>query len=1182
MSLIVSGNRVIQSKSIGYEIIDDPVLGVTYSVDTWVRPTDWISVPTPATGSEVAYMLVGVYETGPNFLTIQGAGSFSVDWGDGSSQSVASGSYVRKEFLFGSYSAGTLTSEGFRQALVTVTPNTPGTFTTFDLNNNHSYSNSSYRPNVLEIKMSGTNLTSLLLQTSGVTQLDRLRNFEFVGTHSLTNLSYLFNSCEALRKVKINCQGVTNPSYMFNNCYNLREVDVTNLNSATNMSGMFQGCYSLNTLPVIDASTCSNMSSMFYSCINMEESPILINTSNVTNTSSMFAFCYNLKKVNGFTTSNVTDMSSMFLNCYLLQTIPLFDTRWVTNFSQMFYGSANFMQLTSVPELNTASASNMSYMFNNCRYLVSDRRTRGVPFFNTSRVTNMSFMFTNCWRVKTVPQFDTSWVTDFRSMFSGCRMLSEVPSFITASASRMDSMFTDCRILQTVPLFNTQNVTNFSYMFRYCYELNEVPNFNMATASDVSYMFDCLITTDSPGGSLYTVPNFNFSSTIGSINMSYFLSGQRDLSYIPTFNTSRVTNMTGMFNGCWEIKEVPTLNMSLVTSTYWMFKACLNLRKVGSFNMPLNTDMRGMFQTCGNLQSIEDIFTTSSLAQIREAFRGCNKLRTIPSFNTLGIVGPSGDIERNFYFTFADCYSLISAPGLTTSNARRFDGAFNNCYSLKTAPSYDTTIATNLDQMFDGCINLDQTSVYSISNVTSLAYMYRNCYNITSVTFSNISLTNNVGTHQMFNGCNKLRKVSMPGIRLSQPSYMFEGCFSLTDIGTFSAPAVNSGVGSAQGYYRMFVNCSQLTDLSNLTFSTNANEYRDMFNGCNSLTQTPYFSLTSSGTSDGSYQTNMFTGCFSLQKINATASKYTTSYSSCNLNYDNILNVINSHQNASQALSLLNRTLNFESNPGLTEMMDFYNRKLVYDKGYTYSTGTYPWSELRHYVNAGDTYSYTGTGNTFSDVSGWTYVPSTTSPTFSTSTSTTDGTLLNSPTFTSNNFLFDGVNEAITFGSSSVTLLTSVTIFAVIEPVTLPVGSTVSIFGRYGSSGEDNYFLDFTNQKLRFGFKQSGSSTRRERILNKTFNTGQKYFIAARHSNLSNNCAIWVDAVTETSFLSDNINSALLMDNTATSILSMGGNVAANSSYANIKIYAAGVYNRALTNEQVEELQSLFRRQGIL
>jgi hypothetical protein len=1184
MSLIVNSNRIIQGKSIGYEIIDDPILGVTYSVDTWVRPADWISVPTPATGSEVAYMLVGVYETGPNFLTIQGAGSFSVDWGDGSSQIVGSGSYARKEFLFGSYSAGTLTTEGFRQALVTVTPQTPGTFTTFDLDNFHSYSSTNYRANVLEIKMSGPNLSSLVLQTSGTTRFDRIRNFEFVGTHSVTNFSNLLQSCEGLRKVKIDCQGVTNTSSMFQNCHNLREVDITNLNSVTNMSSMFNSCYSLNTLPTINAASCSNMSSMFASCFSMEESPILINTSNVTDTSSMFSTCNTLRKVNSFTTSNVTTMASMFLNCYVLQTIPLLDTRWVTNFTSTFQ---DCFQLNYIPLLNTASASTMVSMFSGCRSLVSDRRFRGVPFLETQNVTSMASMFLNCIRVKTIPQFNTRWVTSFANTFQGCFALSEVPLLNTASASNMQQMFEGCRILQTVPLFNTQNVTNFSSMFRSCFEFNECPNFNMATASLVNSMFECNTTTDQPGGSLYTIPDFNFSSTIGSINMSFFLSGQRDLVYIPTLNTIRVTNMNGSFYNCTELIEFPTLNLSNVTNTYAMFRNCINLRKVGVINIPSVTTMGFMFINCFNLQFIENIITSNSLTIVTEAFRNCYRIRQIPQFNTTqvattqGTGSPGNSAGSGFFALFADCWALQSEPGLTASNVRDFRQAFQNCYSLKTAPSYSTSLATSFGNMFNNCRSLETVPVYNISSITDLNQMFENCVNITSVTFSNISLTNNVEMGRTFLSCLKLRTVSMPGIRTSRQGRMFEDCRSLTNIGTFSVVSTQASLGDSQGYTRMFLGCSQLTNLSNLTFNpsplSSANDFRNMFDGCNSLVETPFFSMTSS-VSNG--QTSTFNNCFSLSKINATASKFTTTYASCNLNYDNILNVINSHQNASLSLTLADRTISFLDNPGLPEMMDFYNRKLVYDKGYTYSTGTYPWSELRHYVNAGDTFSYTGTGNTFSDVSGWTYFPNV-SPTFSTSTSTADGTLLNSPTFTTNNFLFNGSNQAITFGSSSVTLLTTVTIFAVVEPVTLPVGSTVSIFGRYGSAGQDNYFLDFTDQKLRFGFRQNATTNRIQRILNKTFNTGQRYFVAARFTNSGNNCIMWVDGVQETSFFSDNVTTQT-MDSTSTSVLSMGGNVAANSSYANIRIYTAGVYNRALSNEEIEGLQSLFRRQGIL
>ena len=1178
MSLIVSGNKIIQSKSIGYELIDDPALEVIYTLENWARPSDWISVPTPAIGSEVVNILYGVHEDGPNFLSIQATGTFSVNWGDGSSQSVYSNSYVRKELLFGSYSSGTITSDGFRQALITVTPNTPGTFLNFNLNNRHAYqsTNNSYRPSILEIKMSGPNLQSI----GSFTQFDRLASFEFVGTHSITNLSSIFNSGNSgLIKFKMDCLGVTNTTSMFNSCVNLREVDISNLQSSTNMSSMFSACRSLNTLPVIDAATCLNMGSMFNGCHNLEDSPVLINTSLVNNTSYMFANCTLLKRVISFTCSNVTDMSYMFHNCYLLQTIPLLDTAKVSNFNYTFGSNTGYpMQLQFIPSLNTASASNMSYMFNNCRSLTSDRRTKGISFLNTANVTDMSYMFQNCVKVKTIPQFNTQSVKNFRNMFSGCILLSEVPLLNTATASNMQSMFDSCRVLQTVPLFNTQNVTTFEGMFRYCFELNEVPSFNMATASNVSYMFDCLTTTDTPNGSLYTIPNFNFSSTIASINMLNFLSGQGDLVYIPQLNTSRVTNMSTMFNGCREIKEVPTLNMSQVVTTYFMFRGCTNLRKVGALNMPLNTDMRYMFLNCYNLQYIESIFTTTALTNVRQAFQSCFKITQIPAFNTSAVA----TADNGFYYMFESCYSLVYAPALNTANVRTFYGTFANCHSLVAAPNFNTSLATDMTYMYQNCYSLEHVPSYNISNVTSLYLAFNNCHNLISITFSNISTTTNVNLYQAFEGCSRLRSVSMPGIRISSPVRTFWGCTSLRNVGTFSVVSAG-GVGGGGGYYGMFTGCSQLVDLSGLTFDANAAEFREMFNGCTSLKETPNFSMTASG--DPSYQTGVFSGCSNLSKVNIPSFRFSMSFQGCNLDYNSINTIIDNFQLVNMASNFPQttyRVLNFLDNPGLPEMMNFYNRKKVYDKGYTFSTGTYNWKDLRHYVDAGSTYSYSGVGTTFSDVSGFTFNANL-SPTFSSvSTSTTDGTLINSPVFSTNNFTFNGTDQVVLFGTSSETMLSTITIFAVIEPISLPVGATVSIIGRYDSVGRDNYFLDFTDQKLRFGFRQSGTATRVQRVLNKTFNTGQKYFIVAKYqSNSNGSCVIWVDGVKELSYFSDNITNQI-MDQVSTSILSMGGNYAANISYANIKVYNAGIYNRLLEDWQVEELYDFFKKKNIL
>jgi len=1172
MSLIVNGNKIMQSKSIGYELIDDAPLEVVYSVENWVRPSEWISVPTPATGSEVVNILYGVYDSGPNFLSIQASSTFSVNWGDGSSQSVSSGSSVRKEFLFGSYSSGTLTSDGFRQALVTVTPNTPGTFTSFNLNGRHSYQGTNYhRPNILEIKMSGQNLTSI----GTYTQFDKLTNFEFVGTHSISSLTSVFSGIKGLRKFKMDCTGVTNTSGMFSSSINLREVDITNLQTSTNMSSMFSACYSLNTLPVINAASCSTMASMFQSCVNLEESPTFINTSNLITTSSMFNSCTLLKRVNSFTCSSVTDMSLMFQNCYLLQTIPLLDTAKVSNFNYTFGSSTGIaMQLQYIPLLNTASASNMSFMFNNCRSLISDRRNKGIPLIDTSSATNMSYMFQNCVKVKTIPQFNTRWVTNFRNMFGGCILLSEVPLLNTASASSMESMFDSCRDLQTVPLFNTQNVTTFTGMFRYCTRLNEVPSLSMATASNVSYMFDCLITTDTPGGSLYTIPNFNFSSTIASINMTNFLSGQGILAYIPQLNVVRVSTTANMFTGCREIKEIPALNFTTVTSTNSMFRACVNLRKVGALNMPTNTDMRYMFIYCYNLQYIESIFTTTALTVVREAFRSCYKIAQIPVFNTLGV----STVDVGFYFMFADCWSLVYAPALNSANVRTFNSTFLNCYSLIVGPNYNTSLATDMSSMFQNCTSLEQVPSYNLSSVTNLNYIFYGCTNLVAATFSNTSAVNSVSMYQSFWSCSRLRSVSMPGIRISNPAQLFVSCGVLTDVGTFSVVST-AGAGGSGGYYAMFSGCTSLVNLKGLTFSANAVEFREMFNGCSSLKETPNFSMIVSG--DPSYQTNVFVNCFALSKINVPSFRFNLSFQQCNLDYVNIKSIINNFQIANMAQSLSGfRTLNFLENPGLPEMMNFYNRKEVYDKGYTYSAGTYNWTELRHYVDAGNTYSYTS-GPTFSDVSGWTYNPNL-SPTFSsTSTSTADGALTNSPVFTTNNFTFNGINQSIVFGTSSVTLLSTVTLFIVVEPVSLPVGVTASIFGRYEPSGRDNYFLDFTDGKLRFGFRQSGTAARFQRVLNKTFNVGQRYFIVARHQSTTSNCVIWVDGVRETSFFSDNITNQT-MDLATTSILSMGGNYATSSNYANIKVYTAGIYNRLLEDWHVEELRSFFKTKNIL
>src|SRR5574337_1169144 len=109
-----------------------------------------------------------------------------------------------------------------------------------------------------------------------------------------------------------------------------------------------------------------------------------------------------------------------------------------------------------MPLLNTASVTNMSYMFSGCDTLTS------VPLLNTASVTNMSNMFSSCYALTSVPLFNTVGVTDMSYMFSSCYALTSVPamsaSAATGSAS-YTSMFSSCSQLARIYM------TGFKYTF---------------------------------------------------------------------------------------------------------------------------------------------------------------------------------------------------------------------------------------------------------------------------------------------------------------------------------------------------------------------------------------------------------------------------------------------------------------------------------------------------------------------------------------------------------------------------------------------------------------------------------------------------------------------------------------------------------------------------------------------
>ena len=313
----------------------------------WQRPADWLPMPTNITSADQTFVgLHAVIENSDNycaFLFTTSAGQYRVDWGDGNVTLHNSNTIAQYQYNYASVSNSTLSSRGYKQVIIKVTP------------------------------VSGNLLTCNFQQ-------------RFVTT-PVQNQAYSSGFLECILSMPNASSG---GSITFGGGINIRhayceKVDIKTIGNATNMVNMFNGCFSLQSVPLFNTSNVTSMQNMFYNCISLKSVP-LFNTSNVTSMSYMFFGCLSLQSVPLFNTINVTNMSYMFNGCYSLQSVPLFNTTNVTNMSYMFY---NCYSLQSVPLFNTTNVTSMSYMFQNCQSL------NFIPAFITTAVTTDFTAFAN-------------------------------------------------------------------------------------------------------------------------------------------------------------------------------------------------------------------------------------------------------------------------------------------------------------------------------------------------------------------------------------------------------------------------------------------------------------------------------------------------------------------------------------------------------------------------------------------------------------------------------------------------------------------------------------------------------------------------------------------------------------------------------------------------------------------
>lgn len=695
--VLVHKNRLLGSDKL-------PLMDTT-DAESYTRPSEWLALPSISLNEQVVYILMAVFENGPNTLGFRVSGNYTVDFGDGNivnyaSNGTGASDFNRINISWSGVSGTTLTSYGYRQAIVKITPQVGQTLTVFDINETQASPNAYYRSGALDIKMGGTGIATLDVKGNH----PMLEQFEYVGLNNITNGSSLFSSSYIRKIVQIDCSKMTTMSYMFSGMSYLVSLPSTLSTSAcTNMDSMFGGMGKLEYIPTMDVSKVTNMYRMFYLSGRIREIPVF-NSSSCVNMYQMFNGCGKLKKIAGLDVSAITggNAAGMFAGCSDLWDIPSLNFALATDLGSLFQSCISITRFRN--PLLTPSATSMSSIFNGCT------RLEAAPSLNTSNVTNMTNMFSGCTNLKEIPMMDTAKVTTMNSMVSGATRITEFPPLVTSAVTDMQYMFAGTNgLIKTPANLDTKNVTNMYRMFYGNTRIQEIPALDM---SKVTSMVDVF----SGATELISIPALNLNSFIGATgnifgqcyklksvslinttninNMSSLFNGCNRLETVTISDTSNVTNMSSMFNGCYKLKEGPAMNTSKVTTMNSMFNACFDMKKIPTYVTSAVTDMQYMFQSCYNLYFVPTLDTTKVTNTYRMFSTSFSNIREVGAFNMAAVTNSTEMFSGMYGLSKSNIYGGKTAISYTYCNLTQAEivNIFNNLGVVTTATNINVSL----------------------------------------------------------------------------------------------------------------------------------------------------------------------------------------------------------------------------------------------------------------------------------------------------------------------------------------------------------------------------------------------------------------------------------------------------------------------------------------------------------
>lgn len=204
----------------------------------WVRPYDWLPISHLVTDGEektvalyAVWNAAGIAKGYNNYCAIYATGAYTVDWGDGTVDNVASGVQAEHEYVYDNLPASSYCSRGYRQAVITITPQMGQHITNLDFSRKHASNNIRYATNgFLDIRVSGTDIARIMLNNSTYSHCKMLEAFYgYQATNKCTSMLNMFTNCSSLQQLDLssfNTSAVTTMAYMFAYCYSLQGINL--------------------------------------------------------------------------------------------------------------------------------------------------------------------------------------------------------------------------------------------------------------------------------------------------------------------------------------------------------------------------------------------------------------------------------------------------------------------------------------------------------------------------------------------------------------------------------------------------------------------------------------------------------------------------------------------------------------------------------------------------------------------------------------------------------------------------------------------------------------------------------------------------------------------------------------------------------------------------------------------